>query len=128
MVGHTHEDIDAAFSVIAEKLRTREAETLPELLSILPNCDEVNDVFDFRNWIQPFVNKVTKHTKQLHFKFGIDESGSINNQYKTRYFIQMIVKKRTLYVHLFFCQFILTSGKHFWQKIIILSTILFVQV
>ena len=84
MVGHTHEDIDAAFSVIAEKLRTHEAETLPELLDIVSNCEEIGSVFDVRGWVLNYINKITKHTRQLHFRFTMGENGEVQNLYKSK--------------------------------------------
>ena len=35
IVGHTHEDVDAAFSRISEKLRRLDAETFYDLLGLL---------------------------------------------------------------------------------------------
>ena len=49
-VGHTHEDIDAAFSKVAEKLRKQEAETLHGLMSLLPNAKQTSGLYDIKNW------------------------------------------------------------------------------
>ncbi|VDI09707.1 Hypothetical predicted protein [Mytilus galloprovincialis] len=40
-VGHTHEDVDAAFSRIAETLRRNDAETMPRLKEMLPNVKDI---------------------------------------------------------------------------------------
>ena len=69
-VGHTHEDIDAAFSRIAERLRKSEAETLPELLNIVPHAEEITGgMFNITGWMAPFIVDIRKHTKPLHYKF-----------------------------------------------------------
>ena len=40
-VGHTHEDIDAAFHGVAEKFRRNDVETMSDLLSLLPETREI---------------------------------------------------------------------------------------
>ncbi|MES9882940.1 MAG: hypothetical protein ABW185_18890 [Sedimenticola sp.] len=66
--------MDAAFSRIAEKLRRNDAETIPEILDLLPNPGLVETMFDVREWLSPMINVVQKHTQPLHFK--IQRTGS----------------------------------------------------
>ena len=83
-VGHTHEDIDAAFHQIADSLRTTDAETLTELLGILPNVQEIHTggMYDFRSWLEPCINSIQYHTKPLHYRFKKDHSGNLLVHYK----------------------------------------------
>ena len=71
-VGHTHEDVDAAFSKIADTLRRSDAETIPELQKLLPNVEEVIWQYDIREWLLSNINDIRKHTKPLHYKFVRD--------------------------------------------------------
>lgn len=71
-VGHTHEDVDAAFSKIAETLRRKDAETMPRLKTMLPNVNEVEVLYDIRQWLTPNLNDIRKHTGPLHYKFSRD--------------------------------------------------------
>ncbi|VDI06880.1 Hypothetical predicted protein [Mytilus galloprovincialis] len=85
-VGHTHEDIDAGFSKIVDSLRRNDAETIPELLDLLPNPSNLIWQYDIRNWLQPFIADVRKHTKPLHYKFTMDEvSNKIKLCYKSNH-------------------------------------------
>ena len=68
-MGHTHEDVDARFSKIAEKLRTNDAETIPQLASLLPSVTELHHMLDIKSWIKPYLWDMEKHTEQHHFKF-----------------------------------------------------------
>lgn len=82
-VGHTHEDIDAAFSRIAEQLRRTEAETLPELLKILgPSGRTMRGLYDLREWMSPHLVTISHHSKPHHFKFEQCENGNCKNFYK----------------------------------------------
>lgn len=81
-VGHTHEDIDAGFSRIADTLRRNDAETIPELLEHLPDPTEVIWQYNIRDWLEPFIFDVRKHTKPLHYKFYLDQ---ITNKMKMVY-------------------------------------------
>lgn len=47
-MGHTHEDIDAAFSRVSEKLRKTEAETLVGLIDLLPNSKQTGGLYDIK--------------------------------------------------------------------------------
>ena len=68
-MGHTHEDIDAGFSRISEVLRQSEAQTLPELKALIPDCHQVKGLLDVRSWLEPHLNAISHHSKPLHFKF-----------------------------------------------------------
>ncbi|XP_053381351.1 uncharacterized protein LOC123565970 [Mercenaria mercenaria] len=65
-VGHTHEDVDAAFSKISEKLRTTDAETLDDLIALLPKPEEILHMFDVKNWLAPHIADIEKHSEPLH--------------------------------------------------------------
>lgn len=69
MVGHTHEDVDAGFSQIAAQLRTTDCETLDDLMKLLPNSRTLNHMFNVREWLEPHLVDVSKHTQPLHYKF-----------------------------------------------------------
>ncbi|CAG2253820.1 unnamed protein product [Mytilus edulis] len=62
-VGHTHEDVDAAFSRIAETLRRNDAETMPRLKEMLPNVKDIEAIYDIRSWITSSLNDI-QHTEQ----------------------------------------------------------------
>ena len=81
-MGHTHEDIDAGFSRIAETLRTKEAETLPELKAILPDCHQIKALFDIKEWLEPHLNTISQHSKPLHFRFFKDKDYNVKVSYK----------------------------------------------
>ena len=70
MVGHTHEDIDAAFSKVSNTLRTNDAETLPDLQLLLPSLTDVHTIYNVRDWLSPNILDVRKHTTPLHYKFS----------------------------------------------------------
>lgn len=68
-VGHTHEDIDASFRQIADTLRKNEAETLPDLIQLLPDVEEIKGgMFDVRNWLVPTLNNPKAISKPHHFR------------------------------------------------------------
>ena len=71
-VGHTHEDIDASFSQLSMKLRKADAETMPQLLSLLNGANQLRGLFDIKAWLEPCLNNIKKHSKPLHFKFNKD--------------------------------------------------------
>jgi hypothetical protein len=58
VVGHTHEDIDAGVSHIADKLRNNNAETVPKLLESLPDSRRVHGLYDIKNWLAPHINTI----------------------------------------------------------------------
>ena len=69
IVGHTHEDIDAGFSKIAETLRKTDAHTLVRLLHLLPNSEQTKGLYDIKKWMEPYINNIMHHSKPLHFQF-----------------------------------------------------------
>lgn len=81
-VGHTHEDIDAGFSKIADQLRRNEATTIPRLLSLIPNTHQLKGLYDIKNWLSPCLNPVSHHTKPHHFRFYKDYKNQVVSEYK----------------------------------------------
>lgn len=81
-VGHTHEDIDASFSQLSMKLRKADAETMPQLLSLLNGANQLRGLFDIKAWLEPCLNNIKKHSKPLHFKFSKDVSQKTVMQYR----------------------------------------------
>lgn len=84
VVGHTHEDIDAAFSKISEKLRTKDAETLPTLLKIIPDVSEIKFLYNIRDWLIPVINNFKQHTDPLHYRFKRDTQADVVNIYQKK--------------------------------------------
>ena len=80
-MGHTHEDVDAGFSKISQKLRTNDCETLDELEKLLPNSNHLTHMFDVKAWLDGHLVDIQKHTQPLHFKFTKDEK-NIQTWYK----------------------------------------------
>lgn len=74
MVGHIHEDIDSRFSKVADKLRRNDAETLDDLVALLPSVTVINYVYDVRTWIQDSICDLRKHTRPLHYKFRSNDA------------------------------------------------------
>ena len=81
-VGHTHEDIDASFSQLSMKLRKADAETMPQLLSLLNGANQLRGLFDIKAWLEPCLNNIKKHSKPLHFKFSKDVTQKTVMQYR----------------------------------------------
>ncbi|XP_030834677.1 uncharacterized protein LOC115921382 [Strongylocentrotus purpuratus] len=77
LVGHTHEDIDQLFSQIGPKLKAKSAETIPQLLSLLPNGEVLYGLYDFKSWMTPHISNVTGHTKPHHFRFSMNEKKKV---------------------------------------------------
>lgn len=84
MVGHTHEDIDACFSKVADKLRRNDAETLDDLIALLPSVTVINYVYDVRTWIQDSICDLRKHTRPLHYKLRSNDA-IVETFYKGKY-------------------------------------------
>ena len=74
-VGHTHEDVDAAFSRISEKLRKTDVPTLDDLISILPRSEALSNVYDVKTWLNSHVNDPEFHTKAHHYKWESNSQG-----------------------------------------------------
>ena len=69
-VGHTHEDIDAAFSKISEKLRKNDAETIPDIINLVSGMEKINYIWDVKKWLSPEMNKTVGISEPLHFKIS----------------------------------------------------------
>ncbi|CAC5375163.1 unnamed protein product [Mytilus coruscus] len=84
VVGHTHEDIDAAFSKISEKLRTKDVETLPTLLKIIPDVSEIKFLYNIRDWLIPVISNFKQHTDPLHYRFKGETQTDVVNIYQKK--------------------------------------------
>ena len=84
-MSHTHEDMDTGFRRTAETLRRSEAETLPELKAIIPDCYQIKALFDTKGWIESHLNTISQHSKVLHFKFFRDKDRNLKFSYKGSY-------------------------------------------
>lgn len=69
-VGHTHEDIDQMFSVVADQLRHKDATTLLTLKDILHNAEEIGGCFDISGWLAPHLRGVKYHTRTNAFRYN----------------------------------------------------------
>lgn len=65
LVGHTHEDVDQCFSTISQKLKEKDALTMPNLEALIfnsqtpqPHVSKVNTVLNISGWLEPFINQV----------------------------------------------------------------------
>ncbi|XP_074662021.1 uncharacterized protein LOC141914665 [Tubulanus polymorphus] len=74
-VGHTHEDVDQMFSVIAGTLRKEEALTLDAMLQKLIGGQFLNGLFDIRAWLEPHIRNISGHSKIRNFCFRKTEDG-----------------------------------------------------
>jgi hypothetical protein len=69
-VGHTHEDIDARFSLISRDLYQTDTETLGNFVKLLGPHEFVKSDFNFREWLTLSIPKyISGTTEPLHFKF-----------------------------------------------------------
>jgi hypothetical protein len=80
--GHTHEDIDARFSLIARRLYQKDTETLEEFLNVLEKPSLIKTIHDVKSWLIPHIPKyISGISEPLHFKFEkID--GAVRSLYK----------------------------------------------
>ena len=74
-VGHTHEDVDAAFSRISEKLRKTDVSTLDDLVNVLPRSEHLSNVFDVKKWLDTSVADPEFHTEPHHYKWESSSQG-----------------------------------------------------
>ncbi|XP_060583861.1 uncharacterized protein LOC132740023 [Ruditapes philippinarum] len=80
-VGHTHEDIDARFSLISRDLYQTDTETLDDFVKLLGPHEFVKSVFNVREWLTLSIPKyISGTTEPLHFKFE-----KVNNKVVTCY-------------------------------------------
>lgn len=68
-VGHTHEDVDAGFSHIAEKLRKTDVEVIDDFVKILPKPEMISVMFNVKEWLAPEIKHLTGISVPLHFRF-----------------------------------------------------------
>ena len=77
-VGHTHNDVDWYFSVMASKLKKKEIPSFEKLIDELkllrvddvpPVVQEIKSTTDFSSLILPHLNKISGHTSFYQFKF-----------------------------------------------------------
>lgn len=69
MLAHTHEDIDACFRKVSDIPRRNDAETLDDLVNLLPNVTGIKYVFDVRSWLDGNIRDVRKQTQHLQYRF-----------------------------------------------------------
>ena len=82
IVGHTHEDVDALFSKISQKLKKNDAETIPHLKELLPDPTDLENMLDIKTWLQPSLSVVKKHTGPHHYRFS-RQNGDVVGHYKS---------------------------------------------
>jgi hypothetical protein len=90
MVGHTHEDIDALFSKLAELSRKSTSFTLPHMMKLFERCIStkataslVTEVPDFKGFLEGYCVDFCGHSKPLQFFFTMRDGIPIM-QYKMR--------------------------------------------
>ena len=81
-MGHTHEDVDAAFSQISKRLRQEDVETYDNFLAFLPEAKDVTVMFDVKTWLEPHLCQPLDHTAPLHFRFQAINDNDVKIQYK----------------------------------------------
>ncbi|GBG74373.1 hypothetical protein CBR_g18784 [Chara braunii] len=77
LVGHTHTDIDATFSVFSKKMKDNDAYTMKQLFSFIeslhkipPKCTELDHIADWRRVVDRYVDKsIVGMSKPNLFKF-----------------------------------------------------------
>lgn len=47
---------------------------MPDLLQLLPDPEQLIWMYNVRDWMDPFISDVRKHTKPLHYKFTLDQA------------------------------------------------------
>ena len=90
MVGHTHEDIDAAFSKVALRTKGKNIGTLPELMAEVWECMEemhmvpsmITEVVAYKEYLQRYkVKQIVGHSAPVAFCFSMKDNKPIF-QYK----------------------------------------------
>jgi hypothetical protein len=70
LVGHTHGDIDARFSLIARRLYQKDTETVEEFLNVLEKPSLIKTIYDVKSWLMPHMPQyISGISEPLHFKF-----------------------------------------------------------
>ncbi|XP_052218113.1 uncharacterized protein LOC127835717 [Dreissena polymorpha] len=115
IVGHTHEDIDARFSMISRTLGSKDAEIFEDLLKILQSAERVTKIFDVQiksrhaaeEGLGPRISKKQKVDKNA----GRHGQGKKKTSYSRRRHAGVTVQKTiVVLVHD-------GSKKHIWLKI-----------
>ena len=89
-VGHTHEDIDARFSLVSRLLFQNDAETVEDFLNLLEKPNLIKTVYDVKAWLIPTMPEyITGVSEPLHYKFekingkvSIFYKGTQNSEWK----------------------------------------------
>ena len=91
-VGHTHEDIDQAFSRIAVYLNKHDALSYDEFIQAIhksisvetkrPNMITVGQSFDFKVWLHSRLPKIESWTDNLCYRFSKGPTGTTQMHYK----------------------------------------------
>ena len=98
-VGHTHNDVDQYFSVLASKLKKREIPSFENLVDELKKLkmdgvpivvQEIKSTSDFSSLVLPHLNKLSGHTSFYQFKFIKEKQGDTGEVTK------MFVKENSL--------------------------------
>ena len=71
----------------SDNLRVTKAETLSDLITLLPNVQEmhVRGLFDIQFLLEPHIKRVEHHTKTLYFKFCASSNDMIKVLYKANH-------------------------------------------
>ena len=96
IAGHTHEDIDAMFKVIAHKLRKSQIPDFKALVTAIAGCFTLagsiplqvfpsESVADWKAWLKPCFVGMTHHTEPHVFKFERNEAGEARMWYRKNF-------------------------------------------
>ncbi|GBG77982.1 hypothetical protein CBR_g25915 [Chara braunii] len=85
LVGHTHTDIDAIFSVCSKKLKDNDAYTMKQLFSLIESshkipskCIELDHIADWRRVVDRYVDRSIVGVSKPHlFKFFMHDGSSV---------------------------------------------------
>ncbi|GBG85586.1 hypothetical protein CBR_g40315 [Chara braunii] len=85
LVGHTHTDIDATFSVFSKKLKDNDAYTMKQLFSLIESshkipqkCIELDHIADWRRVVDRYVDRTIVGVSKPHlFKFFMHDDSPI---------------------------------------------------
>jgi hypothetical protein len=80
-VGHTHEDIDQFFSCLSQHLGTTDSLTPQSFLANvqdsgkLVEAEFLTGIWNIKDWLTPFMNKVDGHSTPHYFLWQRDQTG-----------------------------------------------------
>ncbi|GBG80907.1 hypothetical protein CBR_g31463 [Chara braunii] len=85
LVGHTHTDIDATFSVFSKKLKDNDAYTMKQLFSLIesshkipPKCIELDHIADWHRVVDRYVDRTIVGVSKPHlFKFFMRDGSPV---------------------------------------------------